>query len=302
MPDALFQAGYRSTTSSNCAGIDLAGRIGASLHGGQRSGNIARVGHRRWLLNPPLKEIGFGFASKRGVFSVAQVFDRNRSTPFWLRLDCGRRPPQDRSRSNSSMLDRWGRQPATLPGATGLSNHGRDEAPLGRNDLANFIGNGSSAGRPGGRPSLFSGRYAGGPGVGNWNHLFRPNRIEAFVAGDRYQVRITGIPFLHGSPANIEYTVRFFQIILIFRSTQIEPAGNRVGGFCSGILLEIAGNPKELLARKSPGLPTASARNAHDVGQRLRPLPKLCLPKPRSARDGALALREIRPRTFSRQQ
>ena len=34
--------------------------------------NIDRVGHRRWILNPPMQEIGFG---KVGIFTATYVFD-----------------------------------------------------------------------------------------------------------------------------------------------------------------------------------------------------------------------------------
>lgn len=40
------------------------------------SSNIDRVGHRRWILNPPMKEIGFGYANN---FTATYVFDRSRN-------------------------------------------------------------------------------------------------------------------------------------------------------------------------------------------------------------------------------
>jgi uncharacterized protein YkwD len=78
MSEDIYKIGYSSTSSSNIAmGY---GSIQSSIINGymrdEDAGNISRVGHRRWLMNPPLKNIGFGYA---GSYSTTQVFDRSRA-------------------------------------------------------------------------------------------------------------------------------------------------------------------------------------------------------------------------------
>ncbi|MBQ5782363.1 MAG: hypothetical protein IIV99_03145, partial [Oscillospiraceae bacterium] len=76
--DQLYELGYDGTSSSNIAwGYD---NIACSVVYGYMydgdSTNIDRVGHRRWVLNPPMKKTGFGRA---GEFSGMYAFDRSGS-------------------------------------------------------------------------------------------------------------------------------------------------------------------------------------------------------------------------------
>lgn len=103
MDDSFFEMGYQATASSNLSQqyqkldgtptytVDQAIQMG-TLPGNvfnymmdEDSSNIPMLGHRRWILNPSLQKIGFGFAKGNHVnkyyeqtFSLMQVFDKSR--------------------------------------------------------------------------------------------------------------------------------------------------------------------------------------------------------------------------------
>ena len=78
MSDRFYETGYQATSSSNIgAGYpSLAAAVQSGWMSDRDARNIDRVGHRRWILNPSLKRIGFGFAPSH--FSLMYVFDKSR--------------------------------------------------------------------------------------------------------------------------------------------------------------------------------------------------------------------------------
>jgi uncharacterized protein YkwD len=84
MSQEFYDLGYKCTTSSNL-GAGYVSIVHSIVDGYMRdadNSNIDRVGHRRWVLNPPLKQVGFGFASGDkgyGRYTSMQVFDRSRA-------------------------------------------------------------------------------------------------------------------------------------------------------------------------------------------------------------------------------
>ncbi len=89
--DELYSLGSSGASSSNMAmaswGISLESRL---LHGWMAdasSGNISRVGHRRWILNPAMNETGFGavesFAAMYAFgYDRTYYFDEDKATPY----------------------------------------------------------------------------------------------------------------------------------------------------------------------------------------------------------------------------
>ncbi len=74
MSDELYNKGYEGASSSNL-GWGYYSPIDAVLYGWIRdedSYNIDRVGHRRWCLNPSMKQTGFGMVSD---FTAMYAFD-----------------------------------------------------------------------------------------------------------------------------------------------------------------------------------------------------------------------------------
>ena len=78
-PDDLYETGKEGCGSSNIA--YNYGNIAKSLLNGWMydgdSTNIASMGHRRWVLNPSMKQTGFGAV---GAYSAMYAFDRSGST------------------------------------------------------------------------------------------------------------------------------------------------------------------------------------------------------------------------------
>ena len=84
MTDEFFSLGYEASRSSNLyAGRDLT-RTPDGFMNDSDSGNISRVGHRRWQLNPEMGKIGFGYAERSDSnyrkYTCEKVFDSS-ATP-----------------------------------------------------------------------------------------------------------------------------------------------------------------------------------------------------------------------------
>jgi uncharacterized protein YkwD len=83
LPDEEYQAGLRGTSHSNIYwGTDSSPRMAIEyfMHDSDEH-NIARLGHRRWCLNPSMLTTGFGHS---GVYVCMWSFDRSRrDIPDW---------------------------------------------------------------------------------------------------------------------------------------------------------------------------------------------------------------------------
>jgi len=86
MPQEFFDEGKAAVASSNIyssSSQDLAGSLNAAVKGfvcdDVGLSNLQAVGHRRWILNPTLLNVGFGMAqSEQGYYYVPlKVFDRS---------------------------------------------------------------------------------------------------------------------------------------------------------------------------------------------------------------------------------
>jgi hypothetical protein len=76
LPEAEYKLAFLGTSSSNLSvGADLPGSVHSYMDDSD-PGNIDRVGHRRWCLNPELKRTGFG---KDHEFSAMWSFDKSRT-------------------------------------------------------------------------------------------------------------------------------------------------------------------------------------------------------------------------------
>lgn len=80
MPDEEYDVAYIGTSRSNLAmGNTLPGSIDGYMDDSDPS-NIDAVGHRRWCLNPAMKETGFGID---GRFSAMWSFDESGAAGSW---------------------------------------------------------------------------------------------------------------------------------------------------------------------------------------------------------------------------
>lgn len=78
MPDDLYKLGHEGAGSSNLAmtswPCNLAYNVVWQWMADDDAGNIDRVGHRRWVLNPSMKKTGFGYVNN---YAAMYAFDGN---------------------------------------------------------------------------------------------------------------------------------------------------------------------------------------------------------------------------------
>ena len=86
MDDAFYDRAYGATTSANISarwGYDplksLQSAVSGCMDDNSSLNNLSCVGHRRWLLNPALGKVGFGYArsAENWDYIVNHVFDRS---------------------------------------------------------------------------------------------------------------------------------------------------------------------------------------------------------------------------------
>ena len=216
MDDAFFKRGSDATSSSNISyrrGYDPLGNLKNSILGCMNDnssiGNLTTVGHRRWLLNPTLGKVGFGYAESNSGASyiVTKVFD-------WSGVGC------------TFDFISWpaaGNQPVDLfpaqnPWSVTLNNSVYRKASADsvkitvtrESDGTQWIFDGST-----GKPNTNIDPYlivdTQGYGIPNCI-IFHPGTANVRNYEGVYTVKITGIYYLNGSAAEINYTVDFFDI------------------------------------------------------------------------------------------
>lgn len=80
-PDDLYNAGYKGSGSSNI-GMGYSSIASSVISGyvdDTDSKNLSRMGHRRWVLNPPMQYTGFGITN---THTAMYVFDGSREESF----------------------------------------------------------------------------------------------------------------------------------------------------------------------------------------------------------------------------
>jgi uncharacterized protein YkwD len=220
MPEDFFQIGYKSTSSSNLAqGFrSLYDSVTYAYMDDGDPTNIDRVGHRRWILNPMLQKIGFGFAdSKVGPFSPMQVFDKSR--PVKPSYDYIAFP------SNGVMpLEVFESVYNGFPWSISLNPEEYDLTNLfdvsiqvqRKSDQKTWSFNNTQRETTDG--SFYIDR--GGYGINNCI-IFRPN--YELKDGDQFTVNISGLRKQNGTSAEVSYSVEFFKAIKSISAKPTKP-------------------------------------------------------------------------------
>lgn len=197
MSESLYQLGYKGTSSSNLA-AGFSSLSDAVITGWMYDGdtsNIKDVGHRRWILNPPLKQTGFGsietFHSMYVMDNVGASFDEAYDVVAW--------PAQVMPTLYFSDNDPWSlsfdnsfSETAAMVTMTRQSD-GRTWKMGGYED--------SESGR-----IYTSARRVGQPLCIIW----RPNKIQ-YRPGDVFTIEIEGVT-KNGKDYPIRYQVKFFDL------------------------------------------------------------------------------------------
>lgn len=174
--------------------------------------NVARVGHRRWILNPAMTDVGFGYAQEGDMwYSAMKVFDDNTNT-IWRY-------------SGDYAYIAWPSQAAfpleffadNDPWFVSLNHKEFDSTKTDqiRVTLRNIKD---------GREWVFTQADLGGSTASSRYHnvdtqgfgapfciIFRPDGVE-YRDGDTYSVTVENIYRLMGQKAGISYVTQFFEL------------------------------------------------------------------------------------------
>jgi len=173
------------------------------------TGNLASVGHRRWLLNPWMKTTGFGqavTASGDGSYSVVFAFDQSRETAFAKEVVSWPAPGSfpvelisPRMPWSISLNEEVLRPP----------EDGAIEVVI-RAKGKSWTLRPTNAGQPS-RTAAFARICRQGYGM-PFALVFRPEATVAWEAGDTIQVQVTGLKREDGSPFPLTYTTTLVQL------------------------------------------------------------------------------------------
>jgi len=203
MEDEFFEMARQGTSASNLAwgAHSLWEAVLAYTHNSERN-SISHLGHRRWILNPQLQRVGFGFVDR---YSAMQVLDTSRrgrldfDKILWPAM--GNFPVEymagDQAWSvslNPIIYDNTRTSNITVSLIRRID--GRVWRFTNEND------------DPNGNFFNVSTQAFGVP----FCIIFRPYGIESYNSGDEFLVEISGVYLRTGIRTTITYEVSFFQL------------------------------------------------------------------------------------------
>ncbi|MCR5792449.1 MAG: CAP domain-containing protein [Lachnospiraceae bacterium] len=188
MSESLYETGYEGAGSSNIAmGFDNLND--ALVNGWMSDGdsyNIDRVGHRRWVLNPPLAKVGFGAVNRyMAMYAFDQSGKGTQSMVYW--------PAQTMPLAYFDNNDPWSVSTGQI-----LDKKKIKVTMTRLSDKKKWTFSAKS------KSGYFN--------VDNANYgqtgciIFRPKNIK-YKSGNKFKVKITGIP-----TGTVTYTVTFFKL------------------------------------------------------------------------------------------
>ena len=190
--DALYDLGYEGAGSSNI-GAGYTNPADSIVRGYLRdedSGNIDRVGHRRWVLNPPMKQVGFGYAPGSGWnYTAMYAFDSTGSSSCTNVAWPAQNMPVELFHADDPWSLNVGSEVSESKTTVTLTRQRDDK-------VWKF-----SSGSKDGYFHVDNGWYGMVGAI-----IFRPNGIS-YNPGDSFTVRITG-----ATSSPIEYQVNFFSL------------------------------------------------------------------------------------------
>lgn len=221
MSEDFFEMGAESCSSANIGQgySDLEESISGYM-GDEDTGNMDRVGHRRWILNPPLKYVGFGFANGSGWnFTTTQVFDWSRTETVDYTAVCWPSPGYFPSEFFAETSYWYGEYWASShPWSVSLNSDLYSEPKLSDVTVTlTSLDDGSSwtldknDDDTSEMDEYFTINTAG-YGI-SYCIIFRPPSEGAnYSSGQRYQVEIDGLKTTRGDETSLSYTVEFFDL------------------------------------------------------------------------------------------
>lgn len=208
VPKEFFEKGSKGTAESNI-GYGYT-NISASIVNGYvndgDAGNIDRVGHRRWILNPTMMYTGFGYCKNENTgnkFTALYAFDTSRKD---YAVDYVAWPAVNMP--YEVMSGPWMVSLSKQKFFLDESNKNNVKVTLTDLKTKQTIEFNNSTNQVAGKTPYFNidlGGYGMGPAL-----IFSPERT--FSVGDQIQVKVSGLKDKGGNAAEIEYTVNFFSL------------------------------------------------------------------------------------------
>lgn len=208
MDNDFYSKGKSATSSSNIfAGLKLTYTPDGFMDDSD-GGNIDRLGHRRWQLNPQLGKVGFGYATvNKGYrnYTAEKVFDRsgNTSDYSFVAWPASGNFPSDLSAFGKNTAWSVSLNPSLYqtPSASSVSvtltraSDGKAWSFSGRNTYRAAAS------------GLYFNVETGGYGINNCI-IFRPDGIDKYEGV--YTVTVNGLRAKSGGDASLSYQVDFF--------------------------------------------------------------------------------------------
>ncbi len=210
MPENFYKKGYEATSHGNISysqysingqkfgNIDLCETLKGYLD--DTGHNMSTLGHRRWVLNPRLKETGFGVSNRNG-YSVMYVIEEGNNGKWPINSEFISWPVKN----NSHPLKYFGDDVAW-------------SVVLNREVFAKCRDKNIKVKLTRERDNkIWNFSYANHDGYFNVNHdgyaydeciIFRPDNIN-YESGDSFRVEITGLTQKNNNNGKINYRVRF---------------------------------------------------------------------------------------------
>jgi len=210
MDQVFYKRAYESTTTAN---IHMTTANSSTLQEAVRGfcddsdeGNIDRLGHRRWMLNPKLGKTGFGYAtSSSGSFIPIQVFDQSNTE----KIDMDYVLWPNKGYFPSSFFTTTQAWSVSLnPDSYNLS---RCKPIVKLTCLSNgkeWVFSASDKNKKGKYFNIEKTNF-GMP----YCIIFRPDGISSFAFNKKFKVEIDGLVDKSGKTEKIEYEVEFFTLL-----------------------------------------------------------------------------------------
>lgn len=211
MPEEFYRIGFKGTSSSNIGSgyYSLIDSIDGYMDDSD-SRNIFDVGHRRWILDPFLSSIGFGYAYRK---TATYVFDDKRERYRYLQRPYIAWPTEDFfpvSFFSSSMAYSVSLNPLVFDIDYISKNVNKIKIYITReNDKKTWVID-SNDKNPAYGFDFFnysSISYGELPAI-----IFRPGMKEEIKENDIFNIKITGLMNNNGEEETIQYSIQFFSL------------------------------------------------------------------------------------------
>ena len=198
MDKGFYQKGRAAASSSNIAcGYSLVGSVDGYMDDSD-AGNISRVGHRTWQLNPRMGKVGFGMA---GAYSMEMAHDQSgQGCSFdYIAWPASGSFPSDIFGKDYAWSVHLNPSVYAAPAVSGLTI-----TLTGDGKTWTFQGSERYTAAHSGKYFNYINGY-GGVGYGL---IFRPDGISVYDG--TYSVRIDGLKLRDGTPTSLNFQVDFF--------------------------------------------------------------------------------------------